>query len=45
MSGPGVVNLGLEGILFISASTGFAVTSKTGNPYLGVLAAGSPGAG
>jgi general nucleoside transport system permease protein len=35
----GIVNLGLEGVLLISASTGFAVTSKTGNPYLGVLAA------
>jgi ABC-type uncharacterized transport system permease subunit len=35
----GIVNLGLEGVLLISASTGFAVTSKTGNPYFGVLAA------
>jgi general nucleoside transport system permease protein len=35
----GIVNLGLEGILLISASTGFAITSKTGNPYLGILAA------
>ena len=40
----GIVNLGLEGILLISASTGFAVTSKTGNPYLGVLAAMIAGA-
>jgi len=35
----GIVNLGLEGVLLISASTGFAIASKTGNPYLGVLAA------
>lgn len=34
----GIVNLGLEGVLVISASTGFAVAAKTGNPYLGVLA-------
>ncbi len=40
----GIVNLGLEGVLLISASTGFAVTSKTGNPYLGVLAAVIAGA-
>jgi len=33
----GIVNLGLEGVLLISASTGFAVAAKTGNPYLGVL--------
>jgi simple sugar transport system permease protein len=35
----GIVNLGLEGLLLVSASTGFAVTSVSGNPYLGVLAA------
>lgn len=35
----GIVNLGLEGVLLVSASTGFAVTSHTGNPYLGILAA------
>jgi general nucleoside transport system permease protein len=34
----GIVNLGLEGVLLVSASTGFAVTSRTGNPILGVLA-------
>jgi general nucleoside transport system permease protein len=33
----GIVNLGLEGVLLISASSGFAVTSLTGNPYLGIL--------
>jgi ABC-type uncharacterized transport system permease subunit len=35
----GIVNLGLEGVLLVSASSGFAVTSMTGNPYLGVLVA------
>jgi simple sugar transport system permease protein len=35
----GVVDLGLEGLLLVSASTGFAVTFVSGNPYLGVLAA------
>jgi ABC-type uncharacterized transport system permease subunit len=33
----GIVNLGLEGVLLVSASTGFAVTVALGNPYLGVL--------
>ncbi len=40
----GIVNLGLEGLLLVSASTGFAVTSVSGNPYLGVLAAMLAGA-
>jgi len=35
----GIVNLGLEGVLLVSASAGFAVTSMSGNPYLGVLVA------
>ena len=35
----GIVNLGLEGVLLVSASSGFAVTVMFGNPYLGVLAA------
>jgi len=35
----GIVNLGLEGVLLISGATGIAVTSLTGNPYLGILAA------
>jgi ABC-type uncharacterized transport system permease subunit len=35
----GIVNLGLEGVMLVSASSGFAVTSMSGNPYLGVLAA------
>ncbi len=34
----GIVNLGLEGVMLISASVGFAVGSVTGNPYLGILA-------
>jgi ABC-type uncharacterized transport system permease subunit len=39
----GIVNLGLEGVLLIGASTGFAVTSQTGDPYLGLLAAALAG--
>lgn len=39
----GIVNLGLEGVLLVSASTGFTVTFLTGNPYLGVLAAALAG--
>jgi simple sugar transport system permease protein len=35
----GIVNLGLEGVLLVSASSGFAVTAISGNPYLGVLVA------
>jgi general nucleoside transport system permease protein len=35
----GIVNLGLEGILLVSAASGFAVTSLTGNPYIGILVA------
>ncbi|MDP2966557.1 MAG: ABC transporter permease [Pelolinea sp.] len=34
----GIVNLGLEGILLVSASVGFGVAVRSGNPYLGVLA-------
>jgi general nucleoside transport system permease protein len=33
----GIVNLGLEGVLLVSASSGFAMTYITGNPYLGIL--------
>jgi simple sugar transport system permease protein len=40
----GIVNLGLEGVLLVSAATGFSVTSITGNPYVGVLAAALAGA-
>lgn len=35
----GIVNLGLEGVLLVSASLGFGVTVKTGSPYWGILAA------
>ena len=35
----GIVNLGLEGVLLVGASTGIAVTAVSGNPYLGVLVA------
>jgi len=35
----GIVNLGLEGVLLVSASSGFAVTVITGNPIMGVLSA------
>ncbi|MFM8319647.1 MAG: ABC transporter permease [Chloroflexota bacterium] len=35
----GIVNLGLEGVMLVSAAVGFGVTSTTGSPYLGVLAA------
>jgi general nucleoside transport system permease protein len=35
----GIVNLGLEGVLLVSASSGFAITVLTGNPFLGVVVA------
>ncbi len=35
----GTVNLGLEGVLLVSAATGYGVTVMTGNPFIGVLAA------
>jgi ABC-type uncharacterized transport system permease subunit len=35
----GIVNLGLEGVLLVSAASGFAVTSMTGSPWLGILVA------
>ncbi|MHB8135709.1 MAG: ABC transporter permease [Anaerolineaceae bacterium] len=35
----GIVNLGLEGVLLVSAATGYGVTVMTGNPFIGVLAA------
>jgi simple sugar transport system permease protein len=40
----GIVNLGLEGVLLVSASSGFAVTVVTANPFLGVLVAMIAGA-
>ena len=33
----GIVNLGIEGVMLVSASAGFAITAITGMPYLGVL--------
>jgi general nucleoside transport system permease protein len=39
----GIVNLGLEGVMLVSAATGVAVTAETGNPFLGVLAAALAG--
>ncbi|MEM8795039.1 MAG: ABC transporter permease [Pseudomonadota bacterium] len=41
----GRVNLGLEGILVMGAMTGYAIAVITGEPWLGVLAAGCAGAG
>lgn len=35
----GVMNLGLEGMMLVGAMTGFSVTVKTGQPWLGLLAA------
>jgi len=39
----GIVNLGLEGILLIGASTGFAVTAATGSASLGLCVAALSG--
>ena len=35
----GIVNLGLEGVMLVSAASGFAITVITGNPYFGVFTA------
>jgi general nucleoside transport system permease protein len=35
----GIVNLGLEGVLLVSAASGFGMTYVSGNPYLGILVA------
>jgi ABC-type uncharacterized transport system permease subunit len=40
----GMFNLGLEGILLIGASVGFAVSGETGSPWVGVVAAAIAGA-
>ena len=40
----GIINLGLEGVMLVGAVVGFAVMVKTGNPFLGVLAAALAGA-
>ena len=34
----GVLNLGVEGMMIVGAVGAFAVTVKTGNPYIGVIA-------
>jgi simple sugar transport system permease protein len=39
----GIVNLGLEGILLIGASAGFAVTAGTGSAWWGLAAAAAAG--
>lgn len=39
----GRINLGLEGVLVMGAMSGYAVSYQTGNPWLGVLAAGFAG--
>ena len=35
----GIVNLGLEGVLLVSAASGFAASAMTGSPFVGVLVA------
>lgn len=35
----GILNLGIEGMMLVGAMTSFSVTLKTGNPWLGVIAA------
>ena len=40
----GVVNLGMEGMMILGALAGFAVTQRTGNPWLGLVAASLVGA-
>jgi simple sugar transport system permease protein len=39
----GRINLGLEGILVMGAMAGYAVSYRTGSPWVGVLAAGGAG--
>src|ERR1700745_838469 len=36
----GKINLGLEGTLLMGAMSGYAVSYRSGSPWLGVLAAG-----
>jgi len=40
----GVMNLGVEGMMAVGAAVAFSITSSTGNPWLGVLAACAVGA-
>ena len=35
----GIVNLGLEGVLLVSAASGFAASAVTGSPFVGVVVA------
>ncbi|HYM68954.1 MAG TPA: ABC transporter permease [bacterium] len=39
----GVLNLGVEGMMLVGALAGFVTTAHTGNPWLGLLAAGAAG--
>jgi simple sugar transport system permease protein len=41
----GKINLGLEGTLLMGAMSAYAISYRTGNPWIGVLAAGGAGAG
>jgi simple sugar transport system permease protein len=41
----GNMNLGIEGMMLLGASAGFAAALSTANPYVAVLAAGLAGAG
>src|ERR1700747_2418338 len=40
----GKVNLGLEGVLIMGAMSGYAISYKTGSPWVGALVAGCAGA-
>jgi ABC-type uncharacterized transport system permease subunit len=40
----GRINLGLEGVLVFGAMAGYALSFESGNPWLGILAAGIAGA-
>ena len=35
----GIINLGVEGMMFVGALAGFKVSVETGDPWIGVLAA------
>jgi general nucleoside transport system permease protein len=39
----GKINLGLEGVLLLGAMSGYAISYKTGSPWIGVLAGGCAG--
>lgn len=39
----GMVNLGIEGVMLVGASVGFAVTAETGSPWAGILVAALAG--